>query len=397
MNNIMMNRIIEREKCNGCEACQESCPKKAIRMQRDLNGFYYPVIEEDKCIDCGICGNICPVQNKVEFRKNDIKYNDTLAYGGYNADPSILKQSSSGGFFSALANRIIEEGGIVYGVIFSDDFRDVYYSNSDEISIDKMRGSKYVTAKKNNVYTDISNVVKNGRNVLFVGLPCEVAAIYSTLKKNYDNLLTCELICAGATSYNVLDEQLNLLENKYRSKTKEFSFRFKKYGWVPYSIYWKSKNGSQYSKIFDDTVFGVGMKFAKRDACYECVFKDINRVADFSIGDFWNVDKKTPYYNENGTSVIFVRTEKAKEYLNDLHLFKKYKVSAEDAQNGNYQQLKLKLKVPEMRNVYMKTLRESGGKEAFRQYRPKQSMKVQVKNKLPAWCYRLLRKMNSKL
>lgn len=389
-----MNRIIEQENCNGCEACQTACPKNAITMRRDNNGFFNPIIDENICVHCGICGKVCPIQNMVSFRQID--FNDTLAYGGYDLNAKTLNKSSSGGFFGVLAEKILDENGIVYGVVFSDDYRNVYYSSSDENPLDKMRGSKYVTAHKNGIYNKIYEQLQIGRKVLFVGLPCEVAALYAILKKDFENLLTCELICAGASSYNLLDAQLDWLQKKFKAKTADFSFRYKKYGWVPCCIYWVSEKGKKYSKILDETIFGVGMKYAKRKACFNCKFKDMNRMADFTIGDFWNINKRADYYNENGTSVVFTRTEKAVLYMKELTAFRKVQVDSKSAQNGNYQQLKYPSGVPVNRDNYLKTLKEKGGKTAFMLYRPKQDIKVKIKNNMPVWAYKLLRRLDVK-
>lgn len=389
-----MQRIVERDRCNGCEACQAVCPKKAISMIRDEDGFYFPSINEDLCINCGVCGKVCPAENKIIFRKID--YNDTLAYGGYDKNPETLHRSSSGGFFGVLAKYILDKNGVVYGVVFSEDYRSVFFSNTDETSLAKMRGSKYVTARKNNIYGHVKDSLLNGRNVLFVGLPCEISALYSILKKDYDNLLTCELICAGASSYNLLDAQLDWLEKKYNGKATYFSFRYKKYGWVPCAIYYRNNNEKKYAEMFDKTIFGVGMKYAKRQACFNCKFKGLDRVADFTIGDFWNINRSADYYNEEGTSVIFARTKKALQYMEQLSDFKKTKVKAEVAQKSNMQQLKYPAGVPDDRENYLKCLREEGGIAAFRKYRPKPTFLSRVKNSMPVFLYKFLRRVETR-
>lgn len=389
-----IKRIVETDRCNGCEACETICPKEAISMVRDEDGFFFPHINEELCINCGACGKICPVDNVIPFRKID--YNDNLAYGGYDINSETLHTSSSGGFFGVLAKYILSMNGLIYGVVFSEDYRNVFYSSTDDVSLEKMRGSKYVTAQKNNIYIQVKKSVENGRPVLFVGLPCEIAALYSILKRDYDNLLTCELICAGTSSYNLLDAQLDWLEKRYNGKVSKFSFRYKKYGWVPYSICYINNDGKKYAEMFDKTIFGVGMKYAKRKACFNCRFKDLQRVADFTIGDFWNIDRTADYYNEDGTSVVFVRTKKAEQYLNQLYDFKKVKVDANIAQAGNMQQLKYPAGVPDKREQYLRCLRESGGMSAYKKYRPKLTFRAMLKNSMPPYLYRFMRKMETR-
>ena len=302
------NKLIERSKCSGCEACKDICPSKAIRMERDDDGFYFPVIQEDICINCGACTKVCPVGKENTFRKVD--YNDTLAFGGYNTNVEELRNSTSGGFFGSLAKYVTDNGGVVFGVVYQDNFRRVVYAASDEVPIDEMRGSKYVSAEKNGVYLKAKAQLMTGRLVLFVGLPCEIAALYAVLKKGYENLITCELICAGPASYNVHDAQLDWLENKYKKTTSYYTYRSKKYGWVPLCL--KAKNGKHiYDVVYEKTLFGIGFPYAKRLSCFNCWFKDTRRLADFTIGDFWRVNRGEKYYNEEGTSVVFVRTKKS--------------------------------------------------------------------------------------
>lgn len=389
-----MTKIVERDKCNGCECCKDICPQNAISMQRDVEGFYYPIISEEQCVNCGLCGKVCPASKSEPIRK--INFNDTMAYACSLKDESVIMKSSSGGFCAALAEYVLRQKGLVFGVAFSEDFRQVYFSSTDEISFDEMKGSKYVTAQKNGVYQKLKKALSEARTVLFVGLPCEVAAVYSFLGKDYENLITCELICAGASSYNLLDEQLDWIEKNKGGKIKQFSFRYKKYGWVPYSIC-SITDKAKYSRVFDECIFGVGMKYAKRLACFNCVFKGEKRVADFTAGDFWNIDKKACYYNEKGTSVVFCRTKKAVDIIDRLPEIDIIKVNAEAAINGNRQQLNYPEGVPEKRSEFFHTLISVGGVEAYKRFKPYQSLKTKIKNHLPAGMYMFMRRLETRI
>lgn len=389
-----MAKIIGKEQCNGCECCKDACPKNAISMERDNEGFYYPKIDVSLCVNCGICGKVCPAQKTEPIRQID--FPDTKAYACSLKDVEALSKSSSGGFCAALADYVLDNHGLVFGTAFSEDFRNVYYTSTEVTSFDSMRGSKYVTAQKNGVYRSVKEELAGSRQVLFVGLPCEVAALYSFLGKDYDNLITCELICAGASSYNLLDEQLDWIENNKGGKIQHFSFRYKKYGWVPCSIC-SITDRVKYSKVFDECIFGVGMKYAKRLACFNCTFKEEKRVADFTAGDFWNIDKKADYYNENGTSVVFCRTEKANRLISDLSGLDVTEVHPDVAINGNKQQLKYPAGVPDRRSEFFDSLNSVGGYETYKRFKPKQSFKTRVKNNLPASVYILMRRMETKL
>lgn len=389
-----MTKIVEREQCNGCEGCKDACPKNAISMERDIEGFYYPKIDASLCVNCGICGKVCSVQKSDSVRLID--FNDTKAYACSLKDAEALSKSSSGGFCAALAEYVLNKGGVVFGTVFSEDYRNVYYTSTDETSYDSMRGSKYVTAQKKGVYRNVKKVLTGQRQVLFVGLPCEVAALYSFLGRDYDNLVTCELICAGASSYRLLDEQLNWIEKNKGGKIQHFSFRFKKYGWVPCSIC-AITDRTRYSKVFDDCIFGVGMKYAKRLACFNCTFKEERRVADFTAGDFWNIDKRADYYNEKGTSVVLCRTVKANKLIFEVRGINLTEVPPDAAINGNRQQLKYPAGVPDKRTEFFDSLNLVGGYETYRKFKPKQSLKAKIKNNLPAPIFMILRRMETKL
>ena len=51
-----------KEECCGCTACYAICPKKAILMVEDEEGFEYPQIDESKCVCCYQCIKVCPIK-----------------------------------------------------------------------------------------------------------------------------------------------------------------------------------------------------------------------------------------------------------------------------------------------------------------------------------------------
>lgn len=242
------------------------------------------------------------------------------------------------------------------------------------------------------MYRKVKLSLDSGRKTLFTGLPCEVAALYGFLGRQYDNLTTCELICAGPSSYLLYEAQKDWIHEKYGSNVKTFSFRYKKYGWVPCSLQAVMQNSHEYSKMFEETLFGVGMKYAKRVACYNCKYKGEKRLGDFTIGDFWEIDRKSQCYNEMGTSVVFARTGKALELIQRISSFRSYEVNAEYAAKGNKQQLSYAVDVPAQREEFMNMLKTERPDIVFRSFKPQKTLVKSIKNKLPAPIYRLLRK-----
>lgn len=247
---------------------------------------------------------------------NNYKDHSLKVYGGYiNNDDEILT-CSSGGVATALARQFIDERGYVVGVRYKENFHDAEYTIIHNINeIDKLKGSKYIDANINDVYVNVLKLLELGEKVLFIGLPCKVVALKNFLKKDFPNLLTCELICHGPTVKEVHKQYIEHLEQKYKSKIIDFSVRKKKEKWIPYYLYAKFKNGKEFWKEFNKTEYGIAFSILSLDRCYECKFKGNNRQGDIQIGDFWGFSETEKYYNDRGTSCILVHSEKGNDYL----------------------------------------------------------------------------------
>lgn len=277
----------------------------------------------------------------------DITYNkhDIAVYGGYITNDEKLIKSTSGGIATALAEHIISSGGYVAGVTYSDDFyKAEYIVTNCEQDLEKLKGSKYIEVDINDVYNKIMLLLKKGKQVLFVGLPCVVAALYSFLGNRYDNLYTCELICHGPTSQKVHKEYVTYLEKKFKSKIVDFSVRRKEEQWIPSYLYARFKNGKEFKKPFYDTEYGYAFSVLGREPCYDCKFKGNNRCGDIMIGDFWGVNESDLFWNVKGVSVIFAETEKGNDLLKKLKNVKLIPTTFERAVEKNLMVIKPKTK-----------------------------------------------------
>ena len=243
-----MINIIDKKNCCGCNACVQHCPKSCITMQEDGEGFLYPIVDQEVCIDCGLCQKVCPVLNQGEERK------PLQVYAANNPNEEVRMQSSSGGVFTLLAETIIQEGGVVFGVRFNDDWEVIHDYTETKEGLAAFRGSKYVQSRIGESYCQVERFLKKGRKVLFTGTPCQIAGLNLFLRKEYDNLLTVDFICHGVPSPGVwksyLEELIALKGNQKNSvlshskpiilysirDISRIEFRNKRLGWKKYSF-----------------------------------------------------------------------------------------------------------------------------------------------------------------
>lgn len=389
-----MPLLASRYLCNGCEACANVCAHDCISFSLDSSGFYYPQIDTFKCVDCGLCEKTCPILNRDSLLFRHIDYDDTIAYGAYIKDQNDIKKSASGGIAYALAQHIIGQSGVVYGVIYQDDFRNVVYTRICTLdSFQAMRGSKYVMARKYMIYKDVKKDLKDGKKVLFIGLPCEIGGLYAFLRHDYNNLYTTELICAGTGSYAAHKGFLDLFELKTNSKVKVFTYRFKKRGQLPCYISAQSYNKKKYLCEFSYSPLGSCIEKYKRMSCYQCMYKSENRKADLTIGDFWTLTPLNPIYNHWGTSVIFPRTVKGKRLFEELDNIIKEQVDISVALRSNYGQLKKNSLVPENRLEIENVLSTQGIAGFAHFYTPVPSFMHRVIGYVPGNCYKYIKKI----
>ena len=300
--------------CTGCGACQMACPVGAIQMEINEKGFWYPVIDDEKCIRCEKCVKVCPVN------ENAVYPSVKEAYAFMRNDINKRMESQSGGAFSAIAERVIQQGGVVYGVALDEQRQAVYIRVEKEEELIKLKGSKYVQANLKDTYEKIKDDIKS-QKVLFGGTPCYVAGLKNYLQNvNTDNLLTCDLICHGVPSPSVYNDYLEHLKNRHENFA-DFKFRDKTVtGWHGHMETYEDENGNL---VADDVYANIFYTDAcLRESCYNCQYANTERVADITVGDFWGIEKVFPKIDDNkGVSLVLVNSEKGhtfwKEHKND--------------------------------------------------------------------------------
>ena len=301
-----MLQLTDKQDCCGCHACASVCARHSINMQEDNEGFLYPVVDASTCSDCGLCEKVCPVINQDEPRK------PLKVYAAKNRNEEVRIMSSSGGIFTPLAETVIRDGGVVFGAKFDKDWNVVHAWTDTIEGIANFRGSKYVQSTIGNTYREAREFLKQGRKVLFSGTPCQIAGLKKFLRKEYDNLLTVDVVCHGVPSLLVWREYL-----KEISKGKEIlkiDFRDKKIGWKNYRVVVKG-NDDIVDQPFNENIFMKGFlrNLYLRPSCYACTARSGKSGSDISIADFWGVQNYYPEFDDDkGIGLVLVNTEKGR-------------------------------------------------------------------------------------
>jgi Coenzyme F420-reducing hydrogenase, beta subunit len=281
---------IKRNECCGCELCAQTCPKHIIEMSPDEEGFLYPhILDDTDCINCNRCISVCPMK---EPGRAPVQIKDSFCFS--LPEEKDLKKSASGGVVTAVSREFIRRGGIVYGVVYSSDYLSVMFQRATTVEeLEAFRGSKYVQANKREVYADIKNNLKAGKQVLFVGLPCEVSAVYHAVP-DATNLYTISLICHGPTSQKVHSDYCESLPNSDSGMT-GFSVRYKKTGWKPYYIHAEYADGTIHEERWNTSDYGIAFQYLKRPSCLSCRYKSKDNQfglqSDMTVGDYHALKK----------------------------------------------------------------------------------------------------------
>ncbi len=298
--------------CYGCTACEAICPVDTISMHRDSEDFLYPIVDPTRCIKCNKCNIVCPAQQFIQDR-----YEQPECYATWNRNERVREKSSSGGIFTLLAQRIIENNGVVCGVAIEEgEVRHIIIDNLEDIA--KLRGSKYVQSNVGTCYLEIKKILKAKRYVLFTGTPCQVAGLRNFLRKDSPYLLTADLVCHGVPSPKAWKRYL--ADQVGSSLPTEINFRAKPQGWNNFHLQLATQN-TYYSKPFRADLFMHGFlhDLYSRPVCANCAFTTIQRQGDLSLGDFWGIaEYATELDDDKGTSLILLNSEKAKSYFTSI-------------------------------------------------------------------------------
>lgn len=357
----------KKEECCACSACQQICHLNAISMMQDDEGFLYPIKNKDVCINCGKCEKVCAFTGKHLFN------NPLKVQAGYLKDIEQRKRSSSGGLFYAIASDIIDRGGVVIGATLTPNMQVCHKIVTTLDDLEMLRGSKYVQSTMGDSFRIIKQLLNEGKLVYFVGTGCQVDGLKSYLGKNYENLLTSDLICHGVPPQDLFDKHIKYLEEKYGGKAISYEFRDNRaWGGCESVVIKDSKRQKKHvvpTYNLSPYLYSFMQSFTFRLSCYKCPYAKPHRTGDMTLADFWGAKQLFPdLTSDYGVSMILVNTSKGVETIERL----KSKIELRDSNlsdaiinNGN---LANPTRKPPLRDNIYQIIENKGYKYASQKY-----------------------------
>ena len=307
---LIDKRICAQEECTGCMACESVCAHQAIKIEKDAMGFHYPKKDIEKCNGCGLCEKSCPNNYVPEYKK------PTSSYVASAVSSEEQRTSTSGGLASVISRHIINTGGVVYGCTSKDASHVRHIRISTPKEVDLLKGSKYVQSDMTGIIRSIKEDLNNGVKVLYIGTPCQVAGLLSSLRRPYDNLITIDFVCHGVPSQQLLNDIVMRDYPSLEEKSLNMHFRYKDgEGGSHYGLKLIDKNNEtvyqdEYPNNHYITGFLGGMFY--RDSCYQCHYAKAERVSDITLGDYWDREQKYSnlHQGKDGLSMLMINTSK---------------------------------------------------------------------------------------
>lgn len=350
-----MERICDSKSCALCMACANVCPKGAIYVGIDEYGYESICIDRESCIDCGLCKEVCG-------RRNRVKRNEPHAgYAAQAKNTQALMKSASGGAFQMLAEYVLETNGVCYGCTSTMDPNGFSAKHIRVDSIEELPlilNSKYVPSRIGTTYRMAEKDLLEDRFVLFSGTPCQIQGLKAYLNREFDNLLTVDVICHGVASTKIFNDYIDVEEKKYGIKIVDYLFRDKSISWGTNFCYRYYKEADPKKRIKTKHLPREGSSYKMyylrgdilRENCFSCSLSNTSRVSDFTLGDYWEIEMEHPEFVtkcdppivlRQGISCILANTEKAKKFVSALNkkmVMHEVSIDSIVSHNGNLKQ-----------------------------------------------------------
>lgn len=233
-------------------------------------------------------------------------------FAAKNNNKGIREQSSSGGIFTLLAENIIAQNGVVFGVRFNEKWEAVHDYTEDKNGLELFRGSKYIESVVGDSFKKARAFLKEGRKVLFSGTPCQISGLNLFLRKKYPNLITVDFVCHGIPSPQIFQDYLAEVVDKNKlNGLNKILFRDKVIGWKKYSLTLIGSD-KKVTNVFHNDLFMKGFlaDLYLRPSCNNCPSKKFRSGSDITLADYWGVRSFiSDFDDDRGVSLIFVNTD----------------------------------------------------------------------------------------
>lgn len=313
----MSRMICDYNKCTGCAACRDICPKQSITMRPDVLDALHPVIDESLCVDCGLCEKTCPNNREISYRYPQ------KVWAAWSNDNEVRRTSASGGIAFELYRYWIKKGGVATGVVYDREDGCHFILISKESDILPTQNSKYTFSDTNGIYKVVKQKLQAGVNVLFIGVPCQIAGLYGFLKKDYENLTTVDIICHGMPPAAYLKQHVEYIEQRKNEYTSALCFRDPKYSTYTFTFTLKNSADKEFynKKVLarDNYQLGYHRALIYRENCYSCNYARKERISDLTIGDFSGLGRFAPFeHDRHNVSCVLQNTVKGATLLFEL-------------------------------------------------------------------------------
>lgn len=318
--------ICPHNECTGCYACVSACKHDCIKMEEDELGAIHPSVDENKCVNCGACRKVCP--NKVSF---DFKY-PSACYASWITDKEKRRICASGGIGTTMSEYVIRNGGVVFGSRYNESLVPIMTFTERLEELEHFKGSRYVQSLVgNDTYKQVKNFLLDDRQVLFIGTPCQIAGLKSFLRKEYQNLITVDLICHGVCPTRYFTEEVDYLSNKF--KLKDISdarfrgndgnnYRLTLWNKARRKLFPRDNYREKLLRLSESQQFyiwGFLLGVTLRENCYTCKYARPERISDITIGDFIGLGKEVPFdYPKANVSSVTINTEKGDAFYKSV-------------------------------------------------------------------------------
>ena len=396
LSNTIMIEIKDKKNCCGCNACHDICPKDAISLEMDFEGFWYPKVDRSKCVDCHLCEKTCPQLHAKELKHNE--FDKPVCFAAIHKNIETRFASTTGGLFSALAEQMYREGGYVGGAIYRDDWSVAHFISNNPDDLKRIRQSKYSQSDTRDFYKEVNRLVTSGEKVLVCGSPCQMAALRRFIGRDCDNLVILDYICKSITSPLFYQKYLDYWERKAGSKLVSFKFKDKELGWRNLVKRFDFKNGkTMYSRAQDKDLYSTAYHghIVSRPSCYDCQFKGFPRMADITIADFWGCERKEAYRNLDdnaGTSVVLCNNQHGLDFFGKIEKYIRFVPAyIKDVIPGNPALLHSEQQPKANREAFFRDLKDKSIEEAVENHlnyfaqKNNDGIKFKIKNYIRIW------------